>query len=83
MRIWLGTVALLAGLVAAASVSSQANTACAGYSVTAPVVGTHSDSRCAPVQEPPIFSHPFGGGACPSVPPAGVAACASVGMYLP
>ena len=83
MKVWLGILALLVALVAAGTMASHAYTACAGYSATAPVVGTRSGTACAPIQLPPNFSNPFGGGSCPEVPPAGVAACASARVYLP
>ena len=67
--------------VLAAGTSSHAGTECADYSVTAPIVGTRSGSRC--VNLPPLFDFPFSLHNCQGVPPLGVTACAGVDLHLP
>ena len=74
---------LLAAAIVAALAPAAARTTCANYSVTAPVIGTKSDTRCSPVLMPTNFTNPLGGGSCPSVPPAGLKVCVSATTHMP
>jgi hypothetical protein len=55
---------------------------CGYYSVTAPVAGTNSDTKC-PVTNPPPFTMRNVVGDCESVPPAGARVCVVVTVYTP
>ena len=63
--------------------SAQAGQDCVTYSVTAPVAGTRSDTRCVPVVLPSPFLSPFDTGNCKNVPPAGYSSCVSARVYTP
>jgi len=77
LRLLLASAALV--LTAA---PSHAGSPCAGYDVTAPVVGHKTDQRC-PVPLPPPFIQRVDAGHCEEVPPYGVKVCATATVYLP
>jgi hypothetical protein len=78
----IGSILLVAGPVFAAFGSASAGADCAGYTVSAPVLGTRSGTRCTP-NLPPPFTQPFTDNQCGGVPLAKTTFCVTVTVYTP
>jgi hypothetical protein len=74
-------LALIAAPVLAVG-TAHAGVDCVTYSVTGPVIGTRSGTRCTPNLPPPL-TQPFSDQQCGGVPPANTTFCATVTVYTP
>jgi hypothetical protein len=72
-------IALVLAVVLGGLRMATAGQACVSYKVTAPVVGSRSGKPC--VHSP--FSHPFSVYHCQTIPPVGVAVCATASVDTP
>ncbi|HEX9774933.1 MAG TPA: hypothetical protein VGB83_05065 [Actinomycetota bacterium] len=75
------------GLVAAVSTlgstaPAAATHACVTYSVTTPVTGTITDTKCSPVNLPPFFNDPFTHHSCKGSGTLGVEVCVDIDAHL-
>ena len=56
---------------------------CVSYTITAPVVGTKSDTKCTPVDYPEDWDGYESWSNCDGIPPAGYSRCITVATNLP
>ena len=78
-------VAVIVSMVLTAggfALHAAASTPCAGFSVTAPVVGTVQHGECSPVSLPSQFDTGLLPDICATVSPAHTIACANASVYL-
>ena len=84
MKIRLGIICaiLAAASIAGTTGAAHAGQDCVTYSVTAPVLGTRTGTRCSP-NLPALLSQPFTDGQCGGLPPADTTFCVTVTVYTP
>jgi len=78
----LGAIVLMAAPIVSALGSASAGQDCATYSVTAPVLGTRTGTRCT-TNLPPQLAQPITHQECGGVPPAKTTFCVTVTVYVP
>ncbi len=78
---WLIVLAVLIGSLAVQGFANAGGTPCVSYSVTAPIVGTHSGQKC-PVPMPDPIDFPIRARNCGGIDPAGVSWCLEARIYI-
>ena len=81
-RTAIGAAVLTAATIVSTFGSASAGQDCVSYSVTAPVLGTRTGTRCTPNLPPPL-TEPTTDNQCGGVPPANTTFCVTVTVYTP